>query len=103
MRFPSLKKPMRTCMGKVAFGVLAQMVLENRPYEQIRTILDFCKNAGLPACLKQIGILENISEKLPIVAQKAMAKGETVYSMHVPVDKNRLYNAMLVADGLNAA
>lgn len=85
---------------KVAFGVLVQLVLENRPYEEIRRIIDFCKKVGLPTCLKDIGVVDKVSEKLKLVARKAMDKGETIHNMHVPVDEARLYSAMLVADRL---
>lgn len=87
---------------KVAFGVISQMVLENRPYTEIQRIIEFCKKVGLPTCLKDIGVVENIPEKLRIVAKKAMEEGETVHSMHIPVDEEKLCNAMIVADKLGA-
>ncbi len=48
---------------KVAFGALSQMVLENRPLEEIREIIDFCREVGLPVTLKALGIDQFVSRQ----------------------------------------
>ncbi|MGL5642668.1 MAG: glycerol dehydrogenase, partial [Paraclostridium sp.] len=62
---------------KVAFGTIAQLVLENAPTEEINEILDFCLEIGLPVCLEDIGV-DSISEEEAIaVAEKACIPEES--------------------------
>lgn len=46
---------------KVAFGTIAQMVLENRPMDELKEIIAFCKAVGLPTSFKDLG-MDNVSD-----------------------------------------
>jgi len=83
---------------KVAFGTLAQLILENSPIEEIHEVLDFCLEVGLPVCLADIGV-ENISEdELRAVAEKSCIAEESIHSMPFPITITNVSSAILVAD-----
>jgi glycerol dehydrogenase len=83
---------------KVAFGTLAQLILENSPIEEIHEVLDFCLEVGLPVCLADIGV-ENISEdELRAVAEKSCIAEESIHSMPFPITAANVSSAILVAD-----
>ena len=43
---------------EVTFGLLAQLVLENVPTEELETVINFIKGVGLPLTLKDLGVEE---------------------------------------------
>lgn len=83
---------------KVAFGTLAQLVLENAPKEEIEEVLDFCLSVGLPVCLSDIGINSISPEDLMDVANKACIPEESIYSMPFPVTPESVAAAIIAAD-----
>lgn len=85
---------------KVAFGTLAQLVLQNSPLEEIETVLAFCENVGLPVTLAQMGVTEDIAAKIQAVAEATCADGETIHNMPFPVNAQGVYAAVLTADRL---
>ena len=83
---------------KVAFGTLAQLILENSPIEEIHEVLDFCLEVGLPVCLADIGA-DNISEEeLAAVAEKSCIAEESIHSMPFPITAANVSSAIMVAD-----
>ncbi|MDR1939836.1 MAG: glycerol dehydrogenase [Clostridiales bacterium] len=87
---------------KVAFGTIAQLVLENAPSEEIEEVIDFCKLVGLPTCLRDFGIKELSREKLMEVANKACIPEESVHNMPFKVSAEDVAAAILAADKLGA-
>lgn len=85
---------------KVAFGTLTQLVLQNSSDEEIDEVLDFCVSIGLPVCLEQLGVTENVQEKMRIVAEKSCSEGETIFNMPFSITIESVYSALLVADQL---
>ena len=49
---------------KVAFGTLAQLVLEKAPEAELEQVLSFLKDTGLPLTLAQLGVKENRARDL---------------------------------------
>ncbi|MCL2380394.1 MAG: glycerol dehydrogenase [Treponema sp.] len=88
---------------KVAFGVIAQLALENLCLDEISTVVNFCASVGLPTTLAQIGIKEVTPEKLMAVARAACAPGETTHNMPFAVTPEAVCSAMIVADKLGQA
>lgn len=88
---------------KVAFGTLAQLVLENAPTEEIETVLAFCTQVGLPVCLADIGVDSITPEELQQVAEKACIPEESVHSMPFPVTPERVGAAIMAADAMGRA
>lgn len=88
---------------KVAFGTLAQLVLENSPMEEIEEVLAFCQSVGLPVCLADIGIENTTPEELQMIAEKSCIPEESVHSMPFPVGPTEIAAAIVVADRLGMA
>ena len=88
---------------KVAFGTLAQLVLENAPTEELEEVLDFSYAVGLPVCLADIGV-ENITpEELMQVAEKACIPEESIHSMPFPISVESVAAAIITADSIGKA
>lgn len=87
---------------KVAFGTLAQLVLENAPLSEIQEVLEFCLKVGLPVCLSDIGV-ENLSdEALYAVAEKASIPEESIHNMPFPITIEAVAAAIRTADQLGS-
>lgn len=83
---------------KVAFGTIAQLVLENAPEEELYEVLDFCLEVGLPVCLSDIGVDKISDEELIEVAKKACIEEESVHSMPFPITVEWVSAAIITAD-----
>ena len=83
---------------KVAFGTLAQLVLQNSPMDEIETVLGFCQRVGLPVTLAQMGVKEGIDAKIAAVAKATCAEGETIHNMPFAVTPESVHAAILTAD-----
>ncbi len=87
---------------KVAFGTLAQLILENAPTEEIEEVLNFCIEVGLPVCLADIGVDEISEEELMQVANKACIPEESIHSMPFPVTAESVAAAIIAADKIGS-
>ncbi len=87
---------------KVAFGTLAQLVLENAPTEELHEVLDFCISIGLPVCLEDIGVEEISDDELLEVAKKACIPEESVHSMPFPITVEAVMAAIKTADKIGS-
>ncbi len=88
---------------KVAFGTLAQLVLENSPIEEINEVLEFCSSVGLPITLEELGIEEIKPKEIMQVATLACAEGDTMANMPFEVTVEDVYAAILSANELGKA
>jgi len=87
---------------KVAFGTLAQLVLENAPQEELEEVLGFCLKVGLPVCLKDIGVEGITDEELMEVAEKSCIPEESIHSMPFPVTVSDVAAAIITADRIGS-
>lgn len=85
---------------KVAFGTLAQLVLENAPEDELNRVFDFCLSVGLPICLADIGIDALSDDELMHVAAKACIPEESVHAMPFPITVEAVAAAIKAADRL---
>ncbi len=88
---------------KVAFGTIAQLVLENAATEELNQVLDFCYSIGLPVCLEDIGVSNITGEEVYAVAKKACIPEESIHSMPFPISIQAVAAAILTADRIGAA
>ena len=85
---------------KAGFGTLCQMVLEDRPPQEIDQLVDFCAAVGLPTKLEDLG-LKGVSEsKLMKVAEAACSPTDTMVNMPFPVTPVMVMHVMLAVDAL---
>lgn len=87
---------------KVAFGTLAQLVLENAPKSEVEEVLDFCLEVGLPVCLADIGVEQLSEEELMEVAAKACIPEESIHAMPFPVSVESVAAAIITADRIGS-
>lgn len=85
---------------KVAFGLLAQLVMEGRSSAEIREVQDFCFSIGLPICLAELNLPDPSPEELRLVAETAVAEGETIHASWFPVTAAMVEAAIVAADAL---
>lgn len=85
---------------KVAFGTLVQLILENSPMDELKEVMSFCNDVGLPITLGQMGITKINNDEIMKVAEIACAKGETIYNMPFEITPTSVYAAILAADAL---
>lgn len=83
---------------KVAFGAIAQLVLENASEEEIYEVMDFCVKVGLPVCLSDIGVESMTQEELMEVAKKSCLKEESIHSMPFLITAEAVAAAIITAD-----
>ncbi len=91
---------------KVAFGVLAMQVLENRPKKQIDEVLGFLHSVNLPMTLAQLNLTDegaDLDRKLLEVGKAAGAPGDTMYCEPMSVTPESTMDAIKGADALGRA
>lgn len=84
----------------VAFGTLAQLVLENYDREEIDSVLEFCNKVGLPVTLKQLGVTNNFSQAAMKAAKVACMEGLTTHNSYLEISPGLIQGAILGADAL---
>ena len=85
---------------KVAFGVLVQLVMEGRPQKDISEVQGFCHAVGLPLCLADLDLTTPTREEIKLVAEAAVADGETIHATWFPVTAAMVEAAIWTADAL---
>lgn len=96
-----LKESSKTYHGqKVAFGTIAQLVLEGRPSKDLNDVLEFCLSVGLPVCLEDLHIVNPTPENIKKVAEATTAEEETIHATWFPVSPEMVEDAIWTADAL---
>jgi len=85
---------------KVAFGILVQLILENRELDFIEDLIQFYKLIGLPTSLKALGLKEFRLEQIERAANRICQEGSYIYNMPFKVDQQAIIEAILKADSL---
>jgi glycerol dehydrogenase len=86
---------------KVAYGILVQLVLEDRPEEEIKELCDFYRLIGLPLKLKQLGINHELSqEELNEISRISLLPESTMGNMNFPVNSEMIIRAIKTVEGL---
>ena len=74
------------------------MVLEGRPSEELRTVIDFAREVGLPTTLSQLGLDAPGQGVLLRIAERSLAEGETAHNEPFEVSPAMLVDAIVAAD-----
>jgi glycerol dehydrogenase len=88
---------------KVAFGLLAQLMLESQPPSVVEEVLAFSNRVGLPITFAEVGIANPGHELLQVIAVRATAPGETIHNEPLPVTPQIVVEALRAADAAGAA
>jgi glycerol dehydrogenase len=88
---------------KVAFGLLAQLMLESQPTAVIEEVLAFSTSVGLPTCFADIGIDNPSPDLLEMVARRATMPGETIHNEPMQITPQLVIEALRAADSAGKA
>lgn len=88
---------------KVAFGLLAQLMLESQPQSVVEEVLAFSNSVGLPTTFADIGIAFPDADLLETVAKRATAPGETVHNEPMQVTPEMVIEALRAADAAGSS
>ncbi|GEB78010.1 glycerol dehydrogenase [Sporolactobacillus inulinus CASD] len=83
---------------KVAYGALTQLVLENKPFDELERYIGFYLKLGLPTSLKEIHLEKATDEELYKVGEKATAPGETIHQMPFAITADDVVQAIKGVD-----
>jgi glycerol dehydrogenase len=87
----------------VAFGTIAQLVMENYPKEEIDRVISFCNAVGLPVTLRQLGVSNISPENLTKAANVACMEGLTTHNSYFEVNPEMVLGAIIGANALGEA
>jgi glycerol dehydrogenase len=88
---------------KVAFGLIAQLMLESQPQPVVDEVLAFSSGVGLPTTFADVGIGEPNQQLLEVIARRATAPGETIHNEPMAVTPEMVIDAMRAADAAGHA
>lgn len=80
---------------QVAYGLLVQLVMEKRSYEDIKKLIIFYRAVGLPTCLNELGYKEDASKIINIIASETVLKATYIKNFPEQVTEKLLSEAML--------
>jgi glycerol dehydrogenase len=84
---------------KVGFGTVCQIVLENRSKSEIKEVIEFCQEIGLPTTLEDMGVTEDIERKINDVAEEVI-NSPLINSEPFEVTSEQVAAAIFTADSL---
>jgi len=87
----------------VAFGTIAQLVMENYSKEEIDKVIGFCNTVGLPVTLRQLGVSDLSPKNLIKAAKVACMEGLTTHNSYFPVNPELVLGAIIGANALGEA
>jgi len=87
----------------VAFGTIAQLVMENYSKEEIDRVIGFCNAVGLPVTLRQLGVSDLSPENLVEAAKVACMEGLTTHHSYFAVNPELVLGALIGANALGEA
>ncbi len=83
---------------KVAFGVLALLVLEEATADVFDEVRAFCLDVGLPVCLGDIGLDSDDRQMLRSIAEAAMCPDGLIHNEPVDLSVEMVLDAIIEAD-----
>lgn len=84
---------------KVAFGTIAQLVLENASSRELADVIGFCMDTGLPVTLGEIGVNGEDTEKIKKAAEVSL-ESDSMHNMPFSVSAEDVYMAIMGADAM---
>lgn len=83
---------------KVAYGTLTQLVLENRPKEELEKYIHFYQKIGMPTTLTEMHLENTTYDDLLKVGKQATIAGETIHQMPFEISASDVAQALLAVD-----
>ena len=83
---------------KVAYGTITQLVLENKPLNELDRYIKLYLQLGLPVTLKEIHLEDATDDDFYKIAEVATAEGETIHNMPFKVTPDDVVQAIKAVD-----
>ncbi|QYN47978.1 MULTISPECIES: glycerol dehydrogenase [unclassified Gilliamella] len=83
---------------KVAYGTIAQLVLEGRPIAELERYIDLYLKLGLPITLEEVHLDKITDEEFELIGKKAVDPVETIHSMPFEVTADDVIQAIKATD-----
>jgi len=83
---------------KVAYGTITQLVLENKPLDELDRYIKLYLHLGLPVTLKEIHLEDATDDDFYKIAEVATAEGETIHNMPFKVTPDDVVQAIKAVD-----
>ncbi|VMN93691.1 3-dehydroquinate synthase [Streptococcus pneumoniae] len=83
---------------KVAYGTLVQLLLENRPKEELDKYIEFYKKIGMPTTIKEMHLDQVGYDDLIKVGKQATMEGETIHQMPFKISPSDVAQAIIAVD-----
>ncbi len=86
---------------KVAYGTLTQMVLEQRPDDEIADYIRFYRSINMPTTLKELHLENEIWDNLVKIGNLANSEGDTLKNLNPNLSGEDIANAILAVDAFS--
>ena len=83
---------------KVAFGVLAQLFLTDKPLALMNEVYELCAALGLPTTFADLGLAGVTDAELLLVGEKYCVEGESIHNEPVDISPQLVLAALKAAD-----
>ncbi len=84
----------------VSFGVIANLLIENYPFDEIEKVLKFCIAVGLPVTLKELGVDDSSKENIQYAGRACFGPGSNLKNLSFDVTEELATDIILAADAL---
>ena len=82
----------------VAFSVLVQLILDREKWTRFEQIYQFCHDLNLPVKLSDLGITQNVFEKVEYIARHALETQKILQIVNYELNIEKLKNAIFFLD-----
>jgi len=84
----------------VAFGLIVQFILEGKPQQEVDELIAFLNSLDLPVTLGQLGIKNDLVQKISEIANGFNISGELLDKLNFEVNSQLVEKALIKADQL---
>ena len=84
----------------VGFGVIANLIIENYPKEEIEKIVKFCISVGLPVSLDELGVKDQSGENLQNAGKACFGPGTHLDNLAFNVTGDLATDIIIAADAI---
>ncbi|MBN2420614.1 MAG: glycerol dehydrogenase, partial [Deltaproteobacteria bacterium] len=84
----------------VGFGVIANLIIENYPKEEVDKIVKFCISAGLPVTLDELGVEDQSMKNIKKAGKACFGPGSNMQNLAFDVTGDLAADIIIAADAL---
>jgi len=84
----------------VGFGVIANLIIENYPKEEIDRVIEFCVSVGLPVTLDELGVEDLSRESIRRAGKACFGPGSNMQNLAFDVTEDLAADTIIAADAI---